>query len=43
MPGFSTHEYGRYLYTFNAKDMPTLVLWRQKDQTASGMLTRAKR
>jgi len=43
VPGFSQHEHSRYLYTFNAKDMPTLVLWRQADGKASGMLTRAPR
>lgn len=37
------HEHSRYLYTFNAKDQPTLVMWRQADGKASGMLTRARR
>ncbi|KAF5831619.1 hypothetical protein DUNSADRAFT_12810 [Dunaliella salina] len=41
VPGFLSHEHSRYLYTFNAKNMPTLVIWRQADGKASGMLTRA--
>ncbi|KAF5831616.1 hypothetical protein DUNSADRAFT_12808 [Dunaliella salina] len=42
LPGFASHAPGQFIYNFNVKGMPTLVMWRQADNTASGMLTRAR-
>eukprot|EP00983_Pelagomonas_calceolata_P117921 1160454-Pelagomonas_calceolata.AAC.5 len=43
IPGFASHAPAQFIYNFNVKGMPTLVMWRQEDGTASGMLTRARR